>query len=408
MTILNPFFGKYGGQYVPEVLIPALDQLEKTFVEAKQDPVFKRELNDLLNKYAGRPTPLTLCRNLTAGTKTKIYLKREDLLHGGAHKTNQVLGQALLAKRMGKTRIIAETGAGQHGVATALICALLGFKCCIYMGVKDTERQKPNVFRMRLMGAEVRPIAVGAGTLKEACNEALRDYAANFENTHYMIGTAAGPHPFPTIVREFQKIIGEEIHKQILQEEGRLPDACIACVGGGSNAIGMFTDFLDTDVPLYGVEPAGKGLDSGKTGATIQRGTDGIFFGAMSKNLQTADGQIKESYSISAGLDFPSVGPQHAYLDSIGRVKYVGATDKEALEAFVLLSEKEGIIPALESSHALAYAIKMMRQNPDKEQVLVVNISGRGDKDIFSVEDYFEQMGCIRNDGTIDPLVLKD
>ncbi len=408
MTILNPFFGKYGGQYVPEVLIPALDQLEKTFVEAKQDPVFKRELNDLLNKYAGRPTPLTLCRNLTAGTKTKIYLKREDLLHGGAHKTNQVLGQALLAKRMGKTRIIAETGAGQHGVATALICALLGFKCCIYMGVKDTERQKPNVFRMRLMGAEVRPIAVGAGTLKEACNEALRDYAANFENTHYMIGTAAGPHPFPTIVREFQKIIGEEIHKQILQEEGRLPDACIACVGGGSNAIGMFTDFLDTDVPLYGVEPAGKGLDSGKTGATIQRGTDGIFFGAMSKNLQTADGQIKESYSISAGLDFPSVGPQHAYLDSIGRVKYVGATDKEALEAFVLLSEKEGIIPALESSHALAYAIKMMRQNPDKEQVLVVNISGRGDKDIFSVEDYFEQMGCIRNDGTIDPSVLKD
>ncbi len=408
MTILNPFFGKYGGQYVPEVLIPALDQLEKTFVEAKQDPVFKKELNDLLNKYAGRPTPLTLCRNLTAGTKTKIYLKREDLLHGGAHKTNQVLGQALLAKRMGKTRIIAETGAGQHGVATALICALLGFKCCIYMGVKDTERQKPNVFRMRLMGAEVRPIAVGAGTLKEACNEALRDYAANFENTHYMIGTAAGPHPFPTIVREFQKIIGEEIHEQILQEEGRLPDACIACVGGGSNAIGMFTDFLDTDVPLYGVEPAGKGLDSGKTGATIQRGTDGIFFGAMSKNLQTADGQIKESYSISAGLDFPSVGPQHAYLDSIGRVKYVGATDKEALEAFVLLSEKEGIIPALESSHALAYAIKMMRQNPDKEQVLVVNISGRGDKDIFSIEDYFEQMGCIRNDGTIDPSVLKD
>ena len=408
MTILNPFFGKYGGQYVPEVLIPALDQLEKTFVEARQDPAFKKELSDLLNKYAGRPTPLTLCRNLTAGTKTKIYLKREDLLHGGAHKTNQVLGQALLAKRMGKTRIIAETGAGQHGVATALICALLGFKCCIYMGVKDTERQKPNVFRMRLMGAEVRPIAVGAGTLKEACNEALRDYAANFENTHYMIGTAAGPHPFPTIVREFQKIIGEEIHEQILQEEGRLPDACIACVGGGSNAIGMFTDFLDTDVPLYGVEPAGKGLDSGKTGATIQRGTDGIFFGAMSKNLQTADGQIKESYSISAGLDFPSVGPQHAYLDSIGRVKYVGATDKEALEAFVLLSEKEGIIPALESSHALAYAIKMMRQNPDKEQVLVVNISGRGDKDIFSVEDYFEQMGCIRSDGTIDPSVLRN
>ncbi len=408
MTILNPFFGKYGGQYVPEVLIPALDQLEKTFVEAIDDPSFKKELNDLLCKYAGRPTPLTLCRNLTKGTKTKIYLKREDLLHGGAHKTNQVLGQALLAKRMGKTRIIAETGAGQHGVATALICALLGFKCCIYMGVKDTERQRPNVFRMRLMGAEVHPVTVGAGTLKEACNEALRDYAANFENTHYMIGTAAGPHPFPTVVREFQKIIGEEIHRQILEEEGRLPDACIACVGGGSNAIGMFTDFLDTDVPLFGVEPAGKGLDSGMTGATIQRGSDGIFFGAVSKNLQNADGQINESYSISAGLDFPSVGPQHAYLDSIGRVHYVGATDNEALEAFALLSEKEGIIPALESSHALAYAIKMMRAQPDKEQILVVNLSGRGDKDIFSVQDYFEKLGAIRDDGTIDPTVLKD
>lgn len=408
MTILNPFFGKYGGQYVPEVLIPALDQLEKTFVEAIDDPSFKKELNDLLCKYAGRPTPLTLCRNLTKGTKTKIYLKREDLLHGGAHKTNQVLGQALLAKRMGKTRIIAETGAGQHGVATALICALLGFKCCIYMGVKDTERQRPNVFRMRLMGAEVHPVTVGAGTLKEACNEALRDYAANFENTHYMIGTAAGPHPFPTIVREFQKIIGEEIHRQILEEEGRLPDACIACVGGGSNAIGMFTDFLDTDVPLFGVEPAGKGLDSGMTGATIQRGSDGIFFGAVSKNLQNADGQINESYSISAGLDFPSVGPQHAYLDSIGRVHYVGATDNEALEAFALLSEKEGIIPALESSHALAYAIKMMRAQPDKEQILVVNLSGRGDKDIFSVQDYFEKLGAIRDNGTIDPTVLKD
>ena len=408
MTILNPFFGKYGGQYVPEVLIPALDQLEKTFVEAIDDPSFKKELNDLLCKYAGRPTPLTLCRNLTKGTKTKIYLKREDLLHGGAHKTNQVLGQALLAKRMRKTRIIAETGAGQHGVATALICALLGFKCCIYMGVKDTERQRPNVFRMRLMGAEVHPVTVGAGTLKEACNEALRDYAANFENTHYMIGTAAGPHPFPTIVREFQKIIGEEIHRQILGEEGRLPDACIACVGGGSNAIGMFTDFLDTDVPLFGVEPAGKGLDSGMTGATIQRGSDGIFFGAVSKNLQNADGQINESYSISAGLDFPSVGPQHAYLDSIGRVHYVGATDNEALEAFALLSEKEGIIPALESSHALAYAIKMMRAQPDKEQILVVNLSGRGDKDIFSVQDYFEKLGAIRDDGTIDPTVLKD
>ena len=399
MTILNPFFGKYGGQYVPEVLLPALNQLEKTFVEARNDPEFKKELSDLLNKYAGRPTPLTLCRNITKGTKTKIYLKREDLLHGGAHKTNQVLGQALLAKRMGKTRIIAETGAGQHGVATALICALLGFKCRIYMGATDTERQKPNVFRMRLMGAEVVPVNVGAATLKEACNEALRDYAANFENTHYMIGTAAGPHPFPTIVREFQKIIGEEIHQQILQEEGRLPDACIACCGGGSNAIGMFTDFLDTDVPLYGVEPYGLGIETPKHGGTLARGEDSIFFGAYSKTLQNKDGQINESYSISAGLDFPSVGPQHAYLSETGRVKYVGATDDDALEAFILLSEQEGIIPALESSHAMAYAIRLMRQNPNKEQVLVVNLSGRGDKDIFNVSNILEQKGCIQADG---------
>ena len=399
MTILNPFFGKYGGQYVPEVLIPALDELERTFVECRDDPTFKKELSDLLNKYAGRPTPLTLCRNITKGTKTKIYLKREDLLHGGAHKTNQVLGQALLAKRMGKTRIIAETGAGQHGVATALICALLGFKCRIYMGATDTERQKPNVFRMRLMGAEVIPVKVGAATLKEACNEALRDYAANFETTHYMIGTAAGPHPFPTSVREFQKIIGEEIHQQILQEEGRLPDACIACCGGGSNAIGMFTDFLDTDVPLYGVEPYGLGIETPKHGGTLARGEDSIFFGAYSKTLQNKDGQIDESYSISAGLDFPSVGPQHAYLSETGRVKYVGATDDDALEAFILLSEQEGIIPALESSHAMAYAIRLMRQNPNKEQVLVVNLSGRGDKDIFNVSNILEQKGCIQADG---------
>ena len=395
MTILNPFFGKYGGQYVPEVLIPALDELERTFVECQKGPSFKQELTSLLNKYAGRPTPLTLCRNLTKGTHTRIYLKREDLLHGGAHKTNQVLGQALLAKRMGKTRIIAETGAGQHGVATALICALLGFKCRIYMGAVDTERQKPNVFRMRLMGAEVVPVTVGAATLKEACNEALRDYAANFEHTHYMIGTAAGPHPFPTIVREFQKIIGEEIHQQIMDETGKLPDACIACVGGGSNAIGVFTDFLDTNVTLYGVEPYGLGIDTNKHGGTLAKGEDGIFFGAYSKNLQTRDGQINESYSISAGLDFPSVGPQHAYLKESGRVKYVGATDDDALDAFVQLSQKEGIIPALESSHALAYALRLMRQDPKKEQTLVVNISGRGDKDIFNVSKILEEKGCV-------------
>ncbi len=408
MTQLNPFFGKFGGQYVPEVLIPALDELEQAFIDSKNDPKFKEELDDLLKKYAGRPTPLTLCRNLTRGTKTRIYLKREDLLHGGAHKTNQVLAQALLAKRMGKTRIIAETGAGQHGVATAIICALLGFKCTIYMGAVDTERQKPNVFRMRLMGAEVKPVTVGAATLKEACNEALRDYAANFKDTHYMIGTAAGPHPFPTIVREFQKIIGEETHRQIMEEQGREPDAIFACVGGGSNAIGMFTDFLDTDVPLYGVEPAGYGLNTPKHGATLQKGSEGIFFGAYSFNLQEDDGQIKESYSISAGLDFPSVGPQHAYLKDTGRVKYVGATDNEALEAFVLLSQQEGIIPAMESSHALAYALKMMRENPEKEQTFVVNLSGRGDKDIFNVADILGKKGCLDQDsGRIDLDMLR-
>ena len=302
---------------------------------------------------------------------------------------------------MGKTRIIAETGAGQHGVATALICALLGFKCRIYMGKKDAERQRPNVFRMRLMGAEVCEVTSGSCSLKDACNEALRDYAANFNTTHYMIGTAAGPHPFPTIVREFQKVIGEEARAQLQQIEGRDPDAAIACVGGGSNAIGLFTAFLDSKVPLYGVEPAGLGLDSNKHGATLERGTEGIFFGARSLNLQNEDGQIYESYSISAGLDFPSVGPQHAYLQDIGRVKYVGATDNEALEAFVLLSEREGIIPAMESSHALAQAIKMMRENPDKEQILLVNLSGRGDKDIFNVDKILHERGLIAADGSI-------
>ncbi len=401
MTILNPFFGKFGGMYVPEVLIPALDELEATFVEAQHSKEFKSELNDLLNNYAGRPTCLTRCRNLTQGTKTTIFLKREDLLHGGAHKTNQVIGQALLARRMGKTRIIAETGAGQHGVATALICALMGFKCRIYMGTVDARRQRPNVFRMRLLGAEVCEVASGSGTLKDACNEALRDYAANFTTTHYMIGTAAGPHPFPTIVREFQKIIGEEARAQVQAEIGRDPDAAIACVGGGSNAIGLFTAFLDSKVPLIGVEPAGLGLDTDKHGATLGKGTEGIFFGARSYNLQNSDGQINESYSISAGLDFPSVGPQHAYLKDTGRAQYVSVTDSEALEAFVLLSQHEGIIPAMESSHALAYAIKMMREHPTREQVLLVNLSGRGDKDIFNVDSILQQRGCFAPDGSI-------
>ena len=393
-TLLNPYFGEFGGMYVPEILVPVLKQLEKAFVEAKDDPEFQREFQDLLKNYAGRPTALTLCRNLTKGTKAKIYLKREDLLHGGAHKTNQVLGQILLAKRMGKTRIIAETGAGQHGVATALACAMLDMPCRIYMGAKDVERQSPNVFRMRLMGAEVVPVQKGSCSLKDACCEAMRDWSANYEATHYLLGTAAGPHPFPTIVREFQKMIGIETKRQILEREGRLPDAVIAAVGGGSNAIGMFTDFIDEpNVRLIGVEPAGKGIESGEHGAPLGHAKVGIYFGMKSPLMQTEDGQVEESYSVSAGLDFPSVGPQHAYLQSIGRAEYPSITDDEALNAFQELAKHEGIIPALESSHALAQALKMIHQEPNKEQILVVNLSGRGDKDIFTVDKILTEKG---------------
>ena len=396
MTKLNAYFGQFGGQFVDPALKPALDELETTFIEAQNDPTFQKELTDLLVNFGGRPTPLTLCRNLTAGTKTTLYLKREDLMHGGAHKTNQVLGQALLAKRMGKTRIIAETGAGQHGVATALACALMGFECVIYMGAKDIERQKPNVFRMELMGAEVRAVTDGSATLKEACDAALQDWVDNHETTHYMIGTAAGPHPFPTLVREFQKVIGEEAKRQFVEFEKELPDAVVACVGGGSNAIGLFNDFISEEtVQLIGVEPAGLGMDTPMHGATLQTGHEGVFFGANSLNMQNDKGEIEESYSIAAGLDFPSVGPQHAYLQSIGRAKYVGVTDAEALEAFMMLSLKEGIIPALESAHALAYALKMMKNNPDKPQKLIVNLSGRGDKDIFQVRERFEEDGVM-------------
>lgn len=399
IMLLNPYFGQYGGQFVPELLLPALDQLERAYVDAKDDPAFRTELDRLLTTYAGRPTPLTRLTRLTEGTKTTIYLKREDLLHGGAHKTNQVLGQALLTKRMGKTRVIAETGAGQHGVATALASALFGFKCRIYMGAKDVERQKPNVFRMELMGAEVVPVTAGSGTLKEACNAALRNWAESFEDTHYMLGTAAGPHPFPTIVREFQKVIGEEARAQFAEaENGLLPDAVIACVGGGSNAIGLFTDFRPfEDTRLIGVEPAGMGIASGKHGVTLGEGQLGIFFGARSYNMQTPEGQINESYSISAGLDFPSVGPEHAHLKYTGRAEYVSVTDREALGAFLELSLKEGIIPALESSHALAYALKMARAEPEKEQKLVVNLSGRGDKDIFQVAARLEADGSLKD-----------
>jgi tryptophan synthase beta chain len=380
------YFGDFGGMFVPEVLVPALKQLEGVFEETQRDPAFQKEYLGLLQTFAGRPTALTLCRNLTKNTPHKIYLKREDLLHGGAHKTNQALGQALLAKRMGKTRIIAETGAGQHGVATAIACALLGLDAEIYMGEKDCKRQEANVFRMELLGAKVIPVKTGDKTLKAAINEALRDWAANFDTSHYLLGTAAGPHPFPTIVKTFQKIIGEEAKGQILKREGRLPDAAIACVGGGSNAIGLFADFIEEkEVRLIGVEAAGKGLGGDQHCASIQKGKLGILHGSKSYILQNSDGQIKQSHSGSAGLDYPAVGPEHAHLADIGRAEYVGITDQEALEAFQLLSRKEGIIPALESSHALAFALKMAAGSK-KPLVLLVNLSGRGDKDLVEVQ----------------------
>jgi tryptophan synthase beta chain len=385
MNNLDSKFGDFGGMYVPELLIPALDQLEQAFLDAKKDPEFQKEFMSLLKDYAGRPTAMSLSRNLVSNPKVKLYLKREDLLHGGAHKTNQVLGQALLTKRMGKTEVIAETGAGQHGVATALACALLGLKARIYMGAKDVERQSPNVFRMRLMGAEVIPVDSGSGTLKDAVNEAMRDWSANYDKAHYLLGTAAGPHPFPTIVREYHRMIGEETKAQIMEKEGRLPDAVVACVGGGSNAIGMFADFIDDpSVRLVGVEPAGKGVHTKEHGATIVTGTKGILHGAYTFIMQDQDGQIEESYSVSAGLDYPAVGPQHAFLAETGRAEYHAVTDEEALNAFQLLAKKEGIIPALESSHALAHALNMADEATE-ETIIVLNLSGRGDKDLAHV-----------------------
>ncbi|MEX1220804.1 MAG: tryptophan synthase subunit beta [Idiomarina sp.] len=390
---LSAYFGDFGGQFVPEILLPALQQLEDAFVDAQQDPEFQAEFKQLLTHYLGRPTPLSLCMNLPLKSPngTKIYLKREDLLHGGAHKTNQVLGQALLAKRMGKNRIIAETGAGQHGTATALACALLGLECIIYMGKKDVERQQPNVFRMELMGAKVVPVDTGSGTLKDAVNEALRDWTASYPTTHYLLGTAAGPHPFPTIVREFHRMIGAEAKAQIIDRAGRLPDEVIACVGGGSNAIGMFAEFIDeTGVELVGVEPGGKGVTTQHHGATLTAGSPGILHGCMSFLMQTDEGQIEESYSVSAGLDYPGVGPQHAHLKAIGRARYESVTDDEALEAFELLSRHEGIIPALESAHALAYALRRAAE-PDAPEILLINLSGRGDKDIDHVRRIYAE-----------------
>jgi tryptophan synthase beta chain len=377
---MNGRFGRFGGCYVPEILVPALEQLEAAFLDAQEDPVFKAELDDLLVNYAGRPTPLTRCRNLPGN----IYLKREDLLHGGAHKTNQVLGQGLLARRMGKTRLIAETGAGSHGTATAIAGALLGFETVIYMGSKDIERQKLNVFRMELMGARVIPVESGGRTLKDAINEALRDWSASFESTHYLLGTAAGPHPFPTIVREFQRMIGREARAQILEQVGRLPDAVVACVGGGSNSIGLFADFIYDPVRLIGVEPAGKGLDGAEHGATLLRGRPGILHGAETYLLQDEEGQIDETWSVSAGLDYPAVGPQHAYLKESGRADYVGCTDAEALAAFKALAENEGILCALESAHAVAHALKLAKAEPDS--AVLVGLSGRGDKDVAQAQ----------------------
>jgi tryptophan synthase beta chain len=377
---LNGRFGRFGGCFVPEILVPALEQLEAAFLDAQEDPAFAAELNDLLANYAGRPTPLTKCRNLPGN----IYLKREDLLHGGAHKTNQVLGQGLLAQRMGKTRLIAETGAGQHGVATAIVGALLGFETVIYMGAEDVQRQQLNVFRMQLMGARVVPVESGGRTLKDAINEALRDWSATFANTHYLLGTAAGPHPFPTMIREFQRVIGREAQAQIIEQLGRLPDAAVACVGGGSNAIGLFADFIDDDVRLIGVEAAGKGLDGEDHGATLLRGTPGILHGAETYVLQDRDGQITDTWSVSAGLDYPAVGPEHAHLKDSVRAEYVGATDAEALAAFRLLAEREGILCAFESAHALAHALKLAEQEPDS--AILVGLSGRGDKDVAQAQ----------------------
>jgi tryptophan synthase beta chain len=376
-------FGRFGGCFVPEILVPALEELEAAFLDANSDPSFQAELDALLATYAGRPTPLTRCRNI--GGKARIYLKREDLLHGGAHKTNQVLGQALLAKRMGKQRLIAETGAGQHGVATAMVGALFGLETRIYMGAEDIERQRLNVFRMELMGAEVVAVENGSRTLKDAINEALRDWSASFPDTHYLLGTAAGPHPFPTMVRQLQRVIGQEARAQILEAEGRLPDAVVACVGGGSNAIGIFSDFIpDSDVQLIGVEAAGRGLDSGAHGATILRGTPGILHGAETLVLQDRDGQISDTWSVSAGLDYPAVGPEHAYLKETGRAQYVAVDDQETLDAFVSLAQGEGIIAAFESCHAVAQALKMARRK--EGAVIVVSLSGRGDKDVVQAE----------------------
>ncbi|WP_102868220.1 tryptophan synthase subunit beta [Pseudovibrio exalbescens] len=382
----NGHFGIFGGRFVAETLMPLILDLEKAYEDAKKDPAFEAELTQLNTHYTGRPSPLYFAERLTEELGgAKIYFKRDELNHTGSHKINNCLGQILLAKRMGKTRIIAETGAGQHGVATATVCARFGLPCVVYMGATDVERQKPNVFRMKLLGAEIIPVTAGAGTLKDAMNEALRDWVTNVDSTYYLIGTAAGPHPYPEMVRDFQSIIGEETRSQIQDAEGRLPDAIVAAVGGGSNAIGLFHPFLDdTSVKIYGVEAGGNGLDGNEHCASLNAGKPGVLHGNRTYLLQDDDGQILEGHSISAGLDYPGIGPEHSWLRDTGRVTYVPITDNEALDAFQMLTRVEGIIPALEPSHALAQVIKMAPQM-DKDQIIVMNLCGRGDKDIFTV-----------------------
>ncbi|WP_338029833.1 tryptophan synthase subunit beta [Gluconacetobacter takamatsuzukensis] len=379
-------FGIFGGRFVAETLMPLVLELDAAYAAAKADPAFRSELDYYLKDYVGRPSPLWFARRLTEELGgARIYMKREELNHTGSHKLNNVMGQILLARRMGRSRIVAETGAGQHGVATATVCALFGLKCTIYMGATDVERQKPNVFRMRLLGAEVVPVTSGAGTLKDAMNEAMRDWVTNVRDTYFLVGTVAGPHPYPQMVRDFQSVIGDETRVQMQEAEGRLPDVIVAAIGGGSNAMGIFHPFLDDpSVRLIGVEAAGRGLDSGETAASILRGRPGVLHGNRTYLLQDADGQIDEAHSISAGLDYPGIGPEHSWLADIGRVDYVGATDDQALAAFQLCTRTEGIIPALEAAHALAH-VAVIAPTLSPETLLVVNISGRGDKDIFTV-----------------------
>ena len=385
-------FGKYGGKYIPETLAPAVEELESAYEKYKNDPEFQNELSYYLTQYAGRPTPLYFAKNLTRKLGgAKIYLKREDLLHGGAHKTNNTIGQALLAKKMGKKRIIAETGAGQHGVGTAIACAVLGLSAEIFMGSKDYDRQRLNVFRMKLLGARVHPVEAGSKTLKDAINEAIRDWIANVKTTYYLIGSVVGPHPYPMMVRDFQSVIGREIKQQISDAEGTMPDAIVACVGGGSNAIGSFYAFLDDkDVGLYGIEAGGKGINSGKHSASLSAGSEGILHGMFTRLLQDERGQVIETHSISAGLDYPGVGPEHAMLKEVKRAKYAASTDQDAIKGFVALCRLEGIIPALEPSHALSYAMRLAKKMK-KDDIIVVNLSGRGDKDVEIVQDYLSK-----------------